>query len=105
VDRYTFQHYDANFKMSLVTTKTFLKLTFQYWQKPKMLINLHCFKVQVTLCNIYYRFTSIRLKGPAWSWSCGSWIYYYLCNQRLSPLNLWVRIPIMARCTRYNILW
>ena len=28
------------------------------------------------------------------SWSYGSWIYSYLCNQCLSPLELWVRIPI-----------
>ena len=30
--------------------------------------------------------------GPSWSWSYGSWIYNYLCNQCLSPLTLWVRI-------------
>jgi len=28
-----------------------------------------------------------------WSWSYGSWIYNYLCNQCLSPLTLRVRIP------------
>jgi len=28
-----------------------------------------------------------------------------LCNQCLSPLKLWFRIPLMARCTRYNIMW
>ena len=34
-----------------------------------------------------------------------SWIYDYLCNRCLSPLlMLWVRIPFMARCTRYNII-
>jgi hypothetical protein len=33
------------------------------------------------------------------------WIYNYLCNQCLSPLTLWVRIPFMARCTRNNIMW
>ena len=27
---------------------------------------------------------------PSRSWSYGSWIYYYLCNQRLSLLKLWV---------------
>ena len=31
--------------------------------------------------------------------SYGSWIYNYLCNQCLSPLMLWVRISIRARCT------
>jgi hypothetical protein len=28
-----------------------------------------------------------------------------MCNQCLAPLMLWVRIPLMARCTRYNIMW
>ena len=30
------------------------------------------------------------------------WIYSYLWNHCLSPLKLRVRIPLMARCTRYN---
>jgi hypothetical protein len=38
-------------------------------------------------------------KGLSWSWSYGSWIYNYLCNQCLSPLMLWVRISLRARCT------
>jgi len=50
--------------------------------------------------NIYY----IYCRGPLWSWSYGSWIYNYLCNQCLSPLKLWVRTLFMARCTRYNIM-
>jgi len=33
-------------------------------------------------------------KGLLWSWSYGSWIYNYLCNQFLSPLTLWLRIPL-----------
>jgi hypothetical protein len=33
------------------------------------------------------------------------WIYNYLCNQCLWPLKLWVRIPFMARCIQYNIMW
>ena len=32
-------------------------------------------------------------EGPSWLWSHGSWIYH------LSPLMLWVRIWIRARCT------
>ena len=35
-------------------------------------------------------------RGPSWY---GSWNYNYLCNQCLSPLMLWVRISIRARCT------
>jgi hypothetical protein len=34
------------------------------------------------------------LYGPSWPWSYGSWIDNYLCNQCLSPLTLWVRIPL-----------
>ena len=41
----------------------------------------------------------------SWSWSYDSWIYYYLCNQCLSPKVLLVRIPTMVRCTRYYIMW
>jgi hypothetical protein len=42
-------------------------------------------------CN-YYKCTCIwywitRHEGSLWSWSYGSWIYYYLCNQCLSPLS------------------
>jgi hypothetical protein len=44
-------------------------------------------------------------KGPSWSWSYGSWIYNYLCNHCLSSLRFWVRVPLMARCTRYSIMW
>jgi hypothetical protein len=31
--------------------------------------------------------------------------YNYLCNQCLSSQTKWVRIPLMARCTGYNIMW
>ena len=34
-----------------------------------------------------------------------SWIYNYLCNKFLSPLTWWVRIPLITRYTRYNIMW
>jgi len=40
--------------------------------------------------------------GPSWSYIYGSRIYNYLCNQCLSPLKLWVWIPLMTRCSRYN---
>jgi hypothetical protein len=31
------------------------------------------------------------------SWSYGSWIYNYLCNQCLSPLKLWVLNPVHGK--------
>ena len=39
------------------------------------------------------------VQGPSWSWSYCSWIYNYQCNQCLSPLTLWVRLPL-----RRNVL-
>jgi hypothetical protein len=44
------------------------------------------------------------LSETSWSWSYDIWIYSYLCNQCISPLKLCIRIPLMARCTRYNIM-
>ena len=37
--------------------------------------------------------------GASWPWSYGRWIYDYLCNWCLSPLMLWVRISVRAKCT------
>ena len=39
--------------------------------------------------------------GPSWSY--GSWIYYYLCNQCLSPLTLWVRILLINKTGHHDI--
>jgi len=50
-------------------------------------------------------FSSDSKTGSSWPWSFGSWIYNYICNHCLSPLQLWVRTQFMARCTRYNIMW
>ena len=47
----------------------------------------------------------ISKKGPSSPWSYGSWFHNYLCNRCLSPRVLWVRLPLRARCTRYNIMW
>ena len=35
---------------------------------------------------------SFQCEEASWSWSYGSRIYNYLCNQCLSPLTLWVQI-------------
>jgi len=40
-----------------------------------------------------------------WLWLYGDWIYNYLYNHCLSTLKLWVRIPLMARCTPCKIMW
>jgi len=65
----------------------------------------------IVLCCIYKPNMYIMLYSHIYfycsrpSWSYGSWIYDYLCNQYLSPLTLWVWISLLARCTQYNIMW
>ena len=49
-----------------------------------------------------YMYLPKKVEGPLWSWSYGSWIYNYLCNQCLSPLTLCVRIA-QARCTHTTL--
>ena len=56
-----------------------------------------------TPLNIPNKLLCITLQGQSWSY--GSWIYNYLCNQCLSPLMLWVRTSFKARCTRNSIMW
>ena len=43
--------------------------------------------------NFFFNCCNLGLSWP-WSYGIGSWIYNYLCNQCLSPLTLWVRIPL-----------
>ena len=44
--------------------------------------------------DVYLYTSSLVIKGPSWSLSYVSWIYNYLCNQCVSPLMLWVLIPL-----------
>jgi hypothetical protein len=60
-------------------------------------VSLSNFSVPNIQINWYYvRYVEIMntINGLSWSWSYGSWIYNCLCNQCLSPLKLWVRIPL-----------
>jgi len=41
----------------------------------------------------------LPLNASEWPWSYGSWIYNYIFNRCLSPLMLWVRLLLRARCT------
>ena len=76
--------------------------------KPSMVYSLTpvCWFKYVSIIDakpsMVYSLTSVcwfKYVGPSWSWSYGSWIYNYVCNQCLSPLTLWVRIPF-----RWDIL-
>ena len=48
-------------------------------------------KSDVNHQNIIKTYFKQSMVVPSWSWSYGSWIYNYLCNQYLSPLAFWVR--------------
>ena len=63
------------------------------WESQELILSQK--KVQIPNIGA---FPPIELKS-SWSWSHGSWIYNYLCNQCLSLLMLWVRISNKARCT------
>ena len=55
----------------------------------------------ITVINTFYSIDTflfnfyIQLTGLSWSWSYGSLIYNYLCNQCLLSLTLWVPSPLM----------
>ena len=55
----------------------------------------------------YLRYHLIFLKqieGSSWPWSCGSWIYNYLCNRCLSPPLLLIRTPMIPLRARFTTL-
>ena len=49
----------------------------------------YIFFAQIIYCTIYLGNTIPCVMGPSWSY--GSWIYNYMCNQCLSSLKLWVQ--------------
>jgi hypothetical protein len=53
---------------------------------------------KISRCIFNTTFYLLDSKRPSWPWSYGNWIYSCLCNQYLSPLILWGRISIRARC-------
>ena len=70
--------------MSLVPLREMIKLQCKLWP-----------------CLAILNFWSTPKRFLGLSWSYGSWIYNYLCNQCLSSLTLWVRI--LNR--RYKMWW
>jgi hypothetical protein len=71
-------------------------MSFWFYQVIKIRLVYHWIKTKKEDFRIYYKnnYSFLVLEGPSWLWSNGSWIYNYLCNQSLSLLRLWVRIPL-----------
>ena len=95
-----------------LTWQTILKwairwpIIFKYLEKKnfwmqKTLVKNDFFEILITFYGLRHFFVYPNTIGGCH----GSWIYNYLCNQCLSPQTLWIRIPLMARCTWYNIMW
>jgi hypothetical protein len=64
----------------------------------KMMVKGRCTAVQTLyLVHALFLYTQVkRWWGLRWLWSYGNW---YLCNQCLSPLMVWVWILIRVRCS------
>jgi len=86
----------------VITCSWQILLSFKHNDSCHQVNNSTCFqtrgpKVQKWMClymymkSIYFMWFWCR---PSCSWSYGSWIYNYLLNQYLSPLKLWVLIPL-----------
>jgi hypothetical protein len=66
----------ASFIVLLIVT---LYITFWLWA---------CYIINAIISECWYSYNhTFHLQGPSWSWSYGSWIYNYLCNQCLSPYH------------------
>ena len=106
--------------MDILTWFGTVRLTEQFinWSDYVICINVHSNSPVWYMCQVirisidigqWLRHSNLKcqlhtlslyvIKGSSWPWSYGSWIYNYLCNQWLSPLMLWVRLSIRARCT------
>jgi hypothetical protein len=64
-------------------------------KKYRYLIIMSSSSISSTYIYIYINYVLCENQGLLWSWSYGSLINEYLCNQCISPLTLWVRIPLM----------
>jgi len=74
--------------------QSFRRNVMPFYEQSWFNAQLHSYTTSLTL--FYF---------PSWSWSYTSWIDSYLWNHCPSPLMLWVQIPLMTKCTRYNLMW
>jgi hypothetical protein len=88
--------------------RSYLPLNFSHFDRVNKSLFKKIWRLHMVLVRYFsHNFSNLSnlTMGPSLPWSYVSWIYNYLCNQCLSPLKLWVRIPLMPRCIRYNIMW
>jgi hypothetical protein len=60
--------------------------------------------ILVSLFQLLFRYAMSKCtSGSSWSWSYGSWIYNYLCNQCLSLLKVWVWSLLLYHIMLYQV--
>jgi hypothetical protein len=123
--------YDENTQFFYLLCSQFRQKTSGWINKTLLLIKQHITYMNINRYANIDKFVNIRyiflLACWAYSWlfqlvqmwkllapgvglgdfltpAYGRWIYNCLCNQCLSPLTFWFRIPL-SRCTWYNIMW
>ena len=92
--------------LNMIVRRTYETSCIFQWFRIYTTISNCIYHISVSTCTCWIAWSfwliSCVLK-LSWSWSYGSCTYNYLCNQRSSPPTLWVQIPLMARCTRWNL--
>jgi len=73
--------------------RTWIHIWWVFWLCVNMSYHLPVVIYILVVFNTQYIIIENKF-GSLWSWLYGSWIYNYLYNQCLSPLKLWVRIPL-----------
>ena len=79
-------------------------------QKVHVSVSLTILTINELVSIIYHRtrnsfvHTSPYTRKLSWLWSYGSSIYNYLCNQCLSPLNLWICVRGDVYSTQHYVI-
>jgi len=81
------KRFESNFFFIFPTEK----ITINFIIHPCLFFNQILLKIQNYISSYTHLLNN---RERSWSWSYGNWIYNYLCNQCLSPLTFWVRIPL-----------
>ena len=86
-------------KIEYIGTTDLWKTThIHIFPQHKNYINPYTFFVfEIRKLYLFIYYPVLYNKGPSWSWSnlVGFTTIYYICNQCLSPLTVWVRVLFM----------
>jgi hypothetical protein len=116
------QHYVIKFVSDMRQVGGLIHLQFvcqlicQVWDLQGKTVNIKLFlwiiyykqihNISYLKNKIFYTVYSVRNIYIGFKYACLFVCFVVLnCDQCLSLLKLWVRIPLMARCTEYNIMW